>query len=100
MVPASLVTGGTIYFMAKRRLTDADADAILSKTSEEGGGITIEDAIAGTIITRIDPADSRVLSNSKTRLCYEVEIEKNTNIYYIDSGDLTVLPELIQRALP
>lgn len=100
VAPASLVTGSTIYFMAKRRKTDADADAILSYTSEVDGGITVEDSVTGEIITQVEPADTRALTNVTNKLFYEIEIEKDDNIYHVEDGVLTVEPEVIQRALP
>ena len=98
VAPASLVTGSTIYFMAKRRKTHADADAVLSYSL--GAGITVEDEPTGEIITQIEPADTRALDNVPHKLFYEIEIEKADNIYHVEDGVLTILPEVIQRALP
>lgn len=100
VTPVSLVTGSTIYFMAKRRKTDADAAAVLSYTSDVDGGITVEDSVTGEIITAINPADTRALTNRTTELFYEIEIEKSGDIYHIEDGVLTVEPEVIQRTLP
>lgn len=98
VTPVSLVTGSTIFFMAKRRKTDADADAVLSYSL--GAGITVEDAVTGEIITQIEPADTRALTNVSQTLFYEIEIEKAGAIYHVEEGTLTVEPEVVQRALP
>jgi hypothetical protein len=97
VTPASLVTSSTIYFMAKRYKTDADADAIISKSSSDG--IAVTNAGTGTIAITIEAADTRTLNNKRQILFYEIEIEKAGKPYAVDEGKIIILPELIQRAL-
>jgi nicotinamide mononucleotide (NMN) deamidase PncC len=97
IVPASLVSNSTIYFMAKDRVSDSDEDAVISKSL--GSGITVTDAPTGIIAIAIEAADTRALPNITTTLKYEIEIEKAGKVYAVDEGTLTVKPEVIQRAL-
>jgi hypothetical protein len=85
--------------MAKRRKTDADVDAILSKSNAADDGIVVTSAVNGEITITIDPTDTRALDNHRLLLQYAVEIEKAGAIYRVDSGTLTITAEIIQRAI-
>lgn len=87
----------SLRFMAKKRLSDADDDAIIDKTI--GNGITIVDA--GDVNTPaeaqivIEPTDTQVLPNTDKReisLYYELE---DGDDHRLDFGTLIVKPKVI-----
>lgn len=83
-----------LRFMAKRRLRDADADAIIDKTI--GAGITITVAGGPTVFAEaqiaIDPLDTEPLPNREVTLFYELE---DGNDHTLDEGTLIVMPKVI-----
>lgn len=87
----------SLRFMAKKRLSDPDAAAIIDKTI--GDGITIidegdEETPAEAQIV-IDPTDTQVLSNTDKReisLYYELE---DGDDHRLDFGKLVVKPKVI-----
>jgi hypothetical protein len=89
--PQSL-TGATLTFTAKDRLTDADP-GVIQKTT--GGGITIDDAANGLASVTILPADTSGFTGPRT-LLWDVQMDvaafgdKKT----LDSGKLYVLPDV------
>lgn len=87
----------SLRFMAKKKLSDADAAAIIDKTV--GDGITIVDA--GDLDTPaeaqivIDPTDTQVLPNTDKReisLYYELEDGDDHRLAF---GTLVVKPKVI-----
>lgn len=73
------LAGCTLYFTAKRLLTDADAAAVFQLTN--GAGITITDAAGG--LARITPrrADTSSLTED-VRLFVDVQISRGTDETY------------------
>lgn len=87
----------SLRFMAKKRLSDADAAAIIDKTI--GDGITIVDAgdndtpAEAQIV--IEPTDTQALPNTDKRvisLYYELE---DGDDHRLDFGTLVVKPKVI-----
>lgn len=96
VTPASAIANG-VTFMAKRRLSDADGAAVITKTI--GSGIAIVTAgtdvppVPAELQISIDSADTKVLENKTTVLLYEIE---DGNDHTLDSGRLIVQPEVRQ----
>lgn len=90
----------SLRFMAKKKLRDADADAIIDKTI--GAGITV--TVPGDVDTpaeaqiAIDPEDTQVLPNKSSppvTLLYDlVDGDEHT----LDTGELVVQPEVLTGA--
>lgn len=73
------LTAMTLRFTAKRRLTDLDVDAVISKT--EGDGITVgADPTLGLATLVIDAADTEDIDAPRT-LRWDVQVET-------DAGDV------------
>jgi hypothetical protein len=64
------LTGKTLWFTAKRKLTDPDAAAIIAKKSGEG----IDILELGKAVIEIDPADTAALPNRDTTLYCDVQV--------------------------
>lgn len=87
-------TGSKLWFTAKRLVGDSDANAVIQKTSDPGGGITFP--AAGTAKIEIDSADTASLPNSKvTRLFWDVQIlTADGKKHTVDSGRMSVGTEI------
>lgn len=90
----------SLRFMAKRKLRDADADAIIDKTLGAGIVITVVgdlDTPAEAQIT-IDPEDTQVLPNKldpQVKLFYDLVDGDN---HTLDTGEIIVQPEVLTGA--
>lgn len=82
---AADLTGCKLWFTAKERRSDDDADAILQKTSDIGGGITILDAPGGLARIALTPAESALFSSARLYF-YDVQIKTPTGDIYRPSG--------------
>jgi hypothetical protein len=98
ITPFSAAAG--LRFMAKKKLRDADEDAVIDKTIGEGIVVTVagdEDTPAEAQIT-IDPEDTQLLPNKSTpavKLLYDlVDGDDHT----LDTGEIIVLPEVLTGA--
>lgn len=67
------ITGWTIWFTAKRKLSDADGSAIIRKTTTSG--ITIVDAANGWAQVLIDSSDTGALEDRDIMLYFDVQIK-------------------------
>lgn len=67
------ITGWTIWFTAKRKLSDVDAAAIIAKTT--ASGITIQSAAGGWAIVAITAADTGALEARDVMLYFDVQIK-------------------------
>lgn len=78
------LTGATVRFTAKRKLTDADGDAVIAKTA------TVLDAEAGVFRVTIDPGDTSSLS--ACTLSYDVQItEADGTVTTTQKGTLAIV---------
>jgi len=64
---AQPLTGWTIRFIVKRRPGDPDNEAVITKTTADGG-IQITDAAQGLYTVPITPADTAGLANQRQTL--------------------------------
>lgn len=88
------LTGSTLRFTAKRRVTDGDADAIFSKSSASATEIEITDAVNGLATVHGLPADTAGLAG-KTKLFYDVQVTDSLGrVYTLDYGTITVLVDV------
>lgn len=86
------LTGKTLEFTAKRRSTDADADALIHKTSAVGEGIDITDAPNGEFTVTLDPADTDAFNQyTEYKLEYDIMLIDGVNPYQLVRGILTLL---------
>jgi hypothetical protein len=65
------ITGISLWFTAKHRLSDADDDAVLRKSTDEGS-ITIPVGTDGIALVDVDASDTESLTRT-TRLYYDVQ---------------------------
>ncbi len=90
----------SLRFMAKRKLKDADADAIIDKSLGSGITVTIvgdENTPAEAQIT-INPSDTQVLPNKREPpvvLLYDLVDGAN---HTLDTGEIIVEPEVLTGA--
>lgn len=82
------LTGTSIWFTAKRKLKDADENAIAQKTL--GAGITVTDAEAGEALVTLDPADTAALTKETTLYCDVQVVEASGRVTTVASGTLTI----------
>lgn len=82
------LTSADLWCTGKRKLKDADEDAIFQKTL--GDGIVLIDPEEGTALVTIDPADTAVLTKQTTVYTDIQMIEASGRVTTIASGTLTV----------
>ena len=67
------LTGLTITFTAKRRPTDSDLDAVLSKSTADGI-VVDDDPTTGIAVLTIDPADTEDLTDLRS-LYWDIQVD-------------------------
>lgn len=72
------LTGATVWFTAKHRASDADADAAIAKSSP-AGGITIANAAEGLCTLELEPDDTADLGDHLAVLAYDVQVRDAAN---------------------
>jgi hypothetical protein len=89
---ASGLTGFSFWFTAKNDFADADADAVIKKTTNDFTVVTVGDAnTSGVITVKILPADTASLPDYNTNLHYDVQLEDGSgNVTTVATGTLTV----------
>mgnify|MGYP000916193735 FL=1 len=86
------LTGASARFTVKRETTDALADAILTRTSGVGGGITLGGA-AGTVTVAFVAATMAALDPG--RYVYDVEVTlADTTVNTVAEGSFTLLADV------
>lgn len=87
------LSGALLWFTAKRRLSDADADAVLAY--REGAGITITNAAAGTATVLVVGTDTAGLADGDIALLCDVQIRPlGGRVYTAAYGRLIVQPDI------
>lgn len=90
------LTGATLWFTAKRLISDIDANAVIAKTS--GSGIVVLSAVDGTYRVDLLPADTASLTKT-TQLYYDVQLkESNGVVTTIDRGTLEIIADIRQSS--
>lgn len=82
------LTGAALTFTAKRKINDADIDAIAQKTI--GAGITVTDAVNGEAVITLPPADTDAFTRDTTLQCDVQMIELDGTITTIADGTIEV----------
>jgi hypothetical protein len=92
------LSGATLRFTAKRGRLEPDADAVLSKSTAGGGGITITDAPGG--IARVDvlPADTDALARA-VRLVWDLQaVDAASKVRTLATGRLVIHADVTRSA--
>lgn len=88
------ISGAAFRFTVKWDYWDADANALMIKTSPSGG-ITILSDVNGQIRVTIDPADTLSLPAHQVDFYYDVQMKNAANeVYTVLRGTLTVVPDV------
>ena len=91
------LTGKVIRFMGKRKEADADADAVLSKSTEvDPGGITVTDAAGGLAEMEVLPEDTSGLDDKALKLVYHVEVVDVLGPHVADIGKVEIKVAVIK----
>jgi hypothetical protein len=86
------ITGWTIWFTAKRRLTDSDAQAVIQK-STVSGGVTISNAAGGLGFVTLQPADTTALVEARLSLWADLKAKDGAGqLFTLAKGRLTIRP--------
>ena len=81
------LNGKTLAFMAKRSVSDANANAVISKGI--GTGITVTNAVGGLATLTIDLVDTSALVET-TQLAYDLQLNNGGQVFTIANGYLLV----------
>lgn len=92
------LTGCTLWFTVKRRLSDADEDAMaaLYWTSEDADGITVSDEASGVAEIAIDADATAEFTQAAHRWDLQIE-DTGPKKRTVDSGILVVMPAVTMR---
>lgn len=96
---AGWMSGGTVRFMCKRKIGDADDDAVFSMETPSSGILWTDQAsVTPTATLTITPDDYGDLPLGRDRtLLYEVEIEEsNGRRETVQRGTLPILADVIR----
>jgi len=87
------LAGASLWFTAKKRITELDAVAVFQKTL--GTGITVTDAANGLGYIELSPSDTSGLSAAKWNLEFDLQCRDSAGkIYTLAFGKLTVYPDV------
>jgi hypothetical protein len=95
------MTGGSIVWMAKLKVGDADASAVFTKSTANGGITWVDQAaVSPTATVTILPADYGALAMGRDKtLVYEVEIVDGTGRREtVQRGNLPILADVVRGA--
>ena len=90
------ITGASLAFTVKRRATDAQAAALIAKTSAESSEIEITDAEAGLFEVKLAAGDTADLlpDGRRATFLYDVEMTLDGEVGTVVAGDLVLLPDV------
>lgn len=94
------LTGCTIRFTAKRRRSDAQAEAVISKVTPTQIAINAQTGdTLGTATLTIDAADTASLEAMRIDLAYDVQLTTVAGkVYTTETGTLTINPDVTTSA--
>jgi hypothetical protein len=87
--------GKTIWFTAKRNMTDLDVDAVFQKTTETGGGIEVDATDTNIAYVTIDSSDTANIESSGLYCDLQVKNEAG-KVFTVWDGLLPVLADVTQ----
>jgi hypothetical protein len=83
------LTGSKLYFTVKQRESDADSKAVLSKTSDAGGGMAISEPLSGEVLITISAEESRSLLTGTH--WFDIQLKDSLDrIYTVLAGNVVV----------
>lgn len=88
------ITSAKLWFTARKY--NASGTVVFSRTSDVGGGITIDpDQVTnrGKATIKLRNEDTASLPSSRTILFYDVQVKLGTDIWTVVSGNLAVNPD-------
>ena len=95
----TFAAGDTVWFTAKHKTRDADADAVIAKHSGAGGGVTFT-AGEATATATILPADTSDLDATAV-LVYDWQLRTQAGaVHTLERGTLTVRADVTISATP
>jgi hypothetical protein len=95
------LTGTKLWFTVKRWISDLDSRAVVQKTSDSPGQVTLADQTAdpGKATIKVLPADTASLGADTTTLVWDVQIlDSAGEMHTVADGSLTVKPD-VTRAI-
>lgn len=94
--PADL-TGATVWFTAKRNLTDPDVDAVIQVESPTDITIFDQTTNRGQAQVNVPASVTAVLTEQQLQLFYDVQIKFATGrVATVDFGTLVITPDVTQ----
>jgi len=87
------LTGYTVYFMAKEKMSDADEDAVIDKSST-GGGITVVNATNGEITINFVATDTDLPEKT---YYYDIRVVSETDGPYSTDVDKLVIEPTVRK---
>jgi hypothetical protein len=89
------LTGKSLIFTLKSKVSDADNAAVAQKKSAGSAGIVISSPFnAGLATITLLPADTRGLSDNWQLLLWDLQLVDGSNIYTVATGELEVTPDI------
>ena len=90
------IADASLAFTVKRRATDAQADALIAKTSGEDGGIEITNAAEGQFRVTLAADDTSALlpDGRRAAFLYDVEMTLDGAVETIFAGAFVLLPDV------
>ncbi|MFP4058715.1 MAG: hypothetical protein ACLF0G_17750 [Candidatus Brocadiia bacterium] len=90
------ITGASLRFTLKRRASDSQADALVSKSSANPDEIAITDAAAGRFEVRFAAADTEGLlpTGRRATFLYDAEMTLDGAVETVAAGDLVLLADV------
>ena len=90
------LTGAALAFTVKRRATDAQAAALIAKTSAEVTEIEITDAEAGLFEVKLAAGDTADLlpDGRRATFLYDVEMTLDGEVETVAAGDFVLVPDV------
>jgi hypothetical protein len=88
--------GKTVWFTAKKSRASPDADALIQKTSEAGGGIEVDPTDTNIAYVTIDSADTEGISTSDGLYC-DVQVKNEADkVFTVWEGRLPIDVDVTQ----
>jgi len=90
------ITGASLKFTVKRRATDPQSAAVITKTSAQTSEIEITDAATGKFLVKLTAGDTSGLlpDGRRAAFIYDVEMTLDGAIETVAAGDFVLLPDV------
>lgn len=94
---AANLSGATLFFTLKERVSDSDAQAALKKQTPSGSGITITNTGAGLATVNIPTGDSYYFKTGPYHYGIQLK-DASSNIFTITTGLFNVKADITRRS--